>query len=113
MTIVHAVQGKTILVALRGELDLKTADPLREALDALVDRYSDKHLTIDLTDVEFIDSSGLGVLLGRYRRLKPAGRHLSLTGVRPAVRSVLELAGLDAIISITDAPKGRSESITP
>jgi stage II sporulation protein AA (anti-sigma F factor antagonist) len=79
MTIMHSIHGNRILVAVNGDLDLTTAPPLREALDGLLDRYPDKSLAMDLTDVDFVDSSGLGVILGRYRRMN--GRILSLTGV--------------------------------
>jgi stage II sporulation protein AA (anti-sigma F factor antagonist) len=101
MTIVHTIQGSRILVAIHGDLDLPTAAPLREALDELLDRYRDKGLVLDLSEVNFIDSSGLGVILGRYKRM--TGRPLSLIGVRPNVRAVLELAGITAIIPVADA----------
>ncbi|OLZ12314.1 STAS domain-containing protein [Sulfobacillus thermosulfidooxidans] len=103
MTIVHTIQGNRILVAIHGDLDLTTAAPLREALDELLDRYREKALVLDLSEVEFIDSSGLGVILGRYRRM--GNRPLSLVGVKPSVKAVLELAGITAIISVTEAFK--------
>ncbi len=100
MTIVHSIQGSRILVAVKGDLDLTTAAPLREALDELLDRYADKSLTLDLSDVDFVDSSGLGVILGRYRRM--GKRILALTGVRPGVKAVLELAGITTILPVAD-----------
>jgi stage II sporulation protein AA (anti-sigma F factor antagonist) len=113
MTIVHTVQGSLVRVALKGDLDLKTADPLRDALDKLMDRYRDRNLVLDLSEVGFVDSSGLGVILGRYRRLKEQGRAIALTGVRPQVRSVLELAGVESIINITDAIRSWPETAAP
>lgn len=112
MTIMHTIQGRHVRVAVKGDLDLKTAEPLRDALDKLVDRYRDKNLVLDLTEVEFVDSSGLGVILGRYRRLSSQGRQISLTGVKPSVRAVLELAGVDSIISIGGDPV-RGQTATP
>lgn len=108
MTIVHAVQGNAIRVSLRGDLDLKTAGPLREALDKLADRYRDKNLILDLGEVSFVDSSGLGVILGRYRRLAQDTRTISLVGVKPGVRAVLELAGIDSIMSVSDDTRPRA-----
>lgn len=113
MTIVHTVQGGHVRVAVKGDMDLKTADPLREALDKLLDRYRDRNLLLDLSEVGFVDSSGLGVILGRYRRLSAQGRTIALTGVRPHVRSVLELAGIDSIMSITESFRGRPEATAP
>lgn len=103
MTIVHSAQGSRIVVAINGDLDMKTAGPLREALDQLIDRYRDKHLVIDLAEVDFIDSSGLGVLLGRYKKLAAEDRSLSLVGVRPSVKAVLALTGMLAIIPVAES----------
>lgn len=108
MTIVHALKADRIVVGIKGDLDLKTSTPLREALEQLIMRYPDRHLLLDLSEVEFVDSSGLGVILGRYRRLQETGRTLSLVGVRSSVRAVLELAGIDSIISVTDAVRGEA-----
>jgi stage II sporulation protein AA (anti-sigma F factor antagonist) len=113
MTIVHTVQGSLVRVAVKGDLDLKTAGPLRDALDKLMDRYRDRNLVLDLSEVGFVDSSGLGVILGRYRRLEEQGRAIALTGVRPQVRSVLELAGVESIINITDAIRSWPETAAP
>ncbi len=100
MTIVHLPEPTRVRVAITGDLDLTTADSLRERLDDLIVRYPDKDLILDLKDVPFIDSSGLGVILGRYRRLQDRGRRMGLIGVRANVRSVLEVAGVSRIISV-------------
>lgn len=113
MTIVHTIQGPSIRVAIHGDLDLKTADPLRDALDKLIDRYRDKTLVLDLSEVDFVDSSGLGVILGRYRRLSTSSRTIALVGVKPSVRAVLELAGIDSIMSVSDSTKSRPEAAAP
>ncbi|MCY0877639.1 MAG: anti-sigma factor antagonist [Firmicutes bacterium] len=113
MTIIHSVHRQSVHVRIKGDLDLKTADALRESLDQLIDRYRDKDLVLDLEDVAFMDSSGLGVILGRYRRLAQQGRRLRLEGVRPAVKVVLELAGIDSIMSISDSADGRPTAPQP
>jgi stage II sporulation protein AA (anti-sigma F factor antagonist) len=100
MTIVHLPEPTRVRVAITGDLDLTTADSLRERLDDLIVRYPDKDLILDLKDVPFIDSSGLGVILGRYRRLQDRGRRMGLIGVRANVRSVLDVAGVSRIISV-------------
>lgn len=99
------VDARQVVVALQGEFDLTTADSLREALDALLDRYPGRDLVIDMSRVEFLDSSGLGVLLGRYRRLEALGRRLRLVGVRPAVKAVLQIAGMTRLAAVEDVPE--------
>jgi stage II sporulation protein AA (anti-sigma F factor antagonist) len=99
------VEARQIVVALQGELDLTTADSLRDALDTLLDRYPGRDLVVDMSRVDFLDSSGLGVLLGRYRRLEAAGRKLRLVGVRPAVKAVLRIAGVTRLAVVEDVPE--------
>lgn len=109
MTVVHSLHGGRVVVALKGDLDLTTAKPLRQTLDQLLDRYPGKDLVLDLAEVGFLDSSGLGVILGRYRRLQAEGRRLTLAGVKPGIRAVLDLAGICAIVPVVPAsPLGQS-----
>jgi len=100
MTIIHMLDGNRLLLGLNGDLDLTTADALAQALDDLLNRYPQDEVALDLGEVNFIDSSGLGVILGRYRRLSRQGRHLSLVAVRPGVRVVLEIAGIPSLIPV-------------
>ncbi|WP_003542572.1 anti-sigma F factor antagonist [Desulfotomaculum nigrificans] len=84
----------TLLVRLGGELDLGVADELRLALDKLLHEKKAKHLILNLSRVTFIDSSGLGVILGRYKRLVQQGGQIILVGAQPPVKRILELSGL-------------------
>ena len=78
----------------RGELDLSVADRFREILEENLAKNSVNHLVFNLSRVSFIDSSGLGVILGRYKKLAQQGGRVSLVGMRPPVRRVLVLSGL-------------------
>ncbi|MEW6621633.1 MAG: anti-sigma factor antagonist [Bacillota bacterium] len=96
------IYGDTILVKLLGELDLKVADDFRNQLETLLDNNPGKGMILDFYNVGFIDSSGLGVLLGRYKRLKTEGRNLSIIEVQPQVKRILELSGLVNLIPVND-----------
>lgn len=88
------IEGQTLLVYLKGDLDLNVADKLREELDKKIEETNALNLLLDLSKVTFIDSSGLGVILGRYKRISNSGGKVILTGARPHVRNVLALSGL-------------------
>lgn len=100
MTISYRVEPGQLTVTLVRDLDISTAADTRAALDALLDRYPDRDVVLDLEAVHFVDSSGLGVLLGRYRRVAGAGRTIRLVGVHPAVSAVLTVAGVRQIMSV-------------
>lgn len=77
---------------LGGELDADGAARLRALLGERVD--TDRDLTIDLADLQFIDSSGLGVLVGALKRFEAAGHRLALRSPTPSLMRVLEMTGL-------------------
>lgn len=87
-------QQNTLLVRLGGDLDLAIADKLRVALDNQLTQKPVKNLILNLARVTFVDSSGLGVILGRYKRLIQTGGKVFLVGAQPQVRRVLELSGI-------------------
>ena len=87
-------QQDTLLVRLGGDLDLGVADKLRKALDNQLVEKRIKYLILYLSRVTFIDSSGLGVLLGRYKRLLHSGGKVILVGAQPQVKRILELSGI-------------------
>ena len=96
-----AREGRDTVVRPHGEMDVRMVPGLRRALDeALKAQAGD--LVVDLADVTFVDSSGLGALLGCYRRL-PAGRRMVLRAPRPHVRSLLQLAGVPSLMRVEDA----------
>jgi len=84
----------TLFVRPRGELDIGVTDVFRKALEENLAKNSVNHLVFNLSQVSFIDSSGLGVILGRYKRLQQQGGRVSLVGVQPQVRRILVLSGL-------------------
>jgi len=96
------VLDESLFVKITGELDLKVADKLRTDLDRLIDENPGKELVLDFSNVNFIDSSGLGVLLGRYKKTCSTGTKIYIEDVQPQVKRVLELSGIARLINITD-----------
>ncbi len=100
MKIEQEVRGRSLIIRLGGELDVKSAPEFREATEAALDRHSSNHLILNLENVSFVDSSGLGAILGRYRRLQQGGGRMSLVAPAPNVRRVMELSGLFKIMPV-------------
>jgi len=86
-----------------GDIDLFTAPQLRHAVNELIDAGSRK-LVVDLTKVGFLDSTGLGVLVGALKRLRDSGGDLVLAAPQRPVRRVLSVTGLDKVFTIHTDP---------
>jgi len=85
---------------LEGDLDLHTVNGIRAQVDAALENTGTRTLLMDLSRVPFMDSSGLGFILGRYRSLREKGGRVILVAPRAQVRRVLALAGVDGIMEI-------------
>ena len=88
------VKNNSLVVRLGGELDLKIINYLRDTLEEALDKNTVKHIILNMNSVTFIDSSALGVILGRYKRVTQNGGKVCLVGIRPMVKRILELSGL-------------------
>jgi stage II sporulation protein AA (anti-sigma F factor antagonist) len=86
----------TLMARIRGEIDLATADELREIIDGRLKNKGYKAVILDLSGVSFIDSSGLG----RYKKIKGQGGMLYIVGARSSVSRLLEVSGITKLIPV-------------
>lgn len=87
------------VVVLSGEVDIYTAPRFKECMVELLDSGIEK-LVVDFTNVTFIDSTALGVLIGGLRRVHDVGGSMSLVVTTSAVERVLSITGLDHVFAI-------------
>ncbi|MBI2914928.1 MAG: anti-sigma F factor antagonist [Firmicutes bacterium] len=93
--------GDNLVARLRGELDLAAAPEFRGQVSRELENPSVRNLVLVLGSVSFVDSSGLGAILGRYKQVSQRGGRVVLVGMQPQVRKVFELAGLFKIVEET------------
>lgn len=86
---------------IEGEVDVYTSPALRDELYRLIDAGA-KRVVIDLADMDFIDSSGLGVFVGALKRIRERSGDLELRAMQPSTRKVLEITGLTQVFTISD-----------
>ncbi len=98
----HVRKKDVLLVRLTGELDQCSASGIRRDLDQMLLDPRVRHLVIDLKDMPFMDSSGLGVILGRYRMMQERGGTVSLMHLSPQVKRVYDLSGMARIIPVVE-----------
>ena len=90
----------TLLVRIKGEMDMVVAERLRREIDQKIDSGRIGNLVINLEGVTFIDSSGLGVLIGRYKKVVSTGGKMYIVGARPSVRKILMFSGINKLVSM-------------
>lgn len=90
------------VLAVQGEVDVYTAPQFREQLIQLVDQGQRK-IVVDLEGVEFLDSSGLGVLVGGLKRVRTHDGDLTLVCPQRRLLKLLEITGLTTVFSIYDS----------
>ena len=89
-----------LVVRLTGELDHHTAEKVRNRIDEKLMSGSYVNLVFNLSGLTFMDSSGLGVLLGRYKRVSQLGGNMILCCVNPSISRLMELSGLFKILPL-------------
>jgi anti-sigma B factor antagonist len=95
-------RGRYTVLSVRGEVDVYTAPRLRERLIELVSQGSHQ-VVVDLEGVDFLDSTGLGVLVGGLKRLRSHDGDMILVCTQPRILKVFEITGLTKVFSIHDS----------
>ena len=94
-------RGPSCLVAkMSGELDLSSAAAFKERVDRELRATGLPNLILNLRNLDFVDSTGLGAILGRMRQITSGGGRMVLASVPPRVMSMLEMAGLASLMPI-------------
>ena len=98
MDMIFDIKGSVMVAELFGELDHHAAQTVRGDIDAAMETYGVRDLVFDFTKVTFMDSAGIGVILGRYRKLTETGGRVAITGCSQAVRGILNMAGVFSVV---------------
>ncbi len=96
-------QGDHTVISVAGEIDLYTAPRLQSELMSALGR-NPARLIVDMSAVDFCDSTGINVLLAAHRQARERGGELQLAGPGSATRKVLQVTGLEAVFSVTEVP---------
>ena len=104
--------GTTVTVYIRGEIDHHTAVSIRNGIDGMLFEKRPEKLILDLSGVSFMDSSGLGLIMGRLSVMKSLGGEMVLQQPSRETESMLRLAGMERLLSIVYSEEGAPEKQT-
>jgi anti-sigma B factor antagonist len=99
LDLAESERGDYVVVSVGGEIDVYTAPTLRQKLNEVLDRGTG-NLCIDLGNVQFLDSTGLGVLVGAMKRINSREGQLVIVCDRPHILKVFEITGLSQVFEI-------------
>ena len=94
--------GDRVIVRLAGELDHYCAQSVRRDLDKMISDHTIRWLILDFTTLQFMDSSGIGVILGRYRQMRDRGGQVGVIHMTPHIQRIFHMSGLDRVIRQLD-----------
>ena len=100
MAVTIISKGETITACLDGEIDHHTAADMRAEIDKAVGEQSPTLLVLDFKNVSFMDSSGIGLVMGRYRLLQKTGATLNLVNLPENIFKIMKLAGIERLASL-------------
>ncbi|MCI5970853.1 MAG: anti-sigma F factor antagonist [Oscillospiraceae bacterium] len=106
MQIIFQTKEKTLIVKLIGELDHHVAGGVKERIDKKITSGAIKNLIFDFSALSFMDSSGIGVVIGRYKLIKSLGGSTVIVSNAKSIDRLLNIAGIKKIISVENDIEG-------
>lgn len=103
LSITMETKQDVLVVRLRGELDHHTADELRNQVDEVLKNPQIRHLVLSLAELSFMDSSGIGVILGRYKQIAARSGEMVVCSINPTIYRIFEMSGLFKIIKFRES----------
>ncbi|MFD3447891.1 anti-sigma F factor antagonist [Microbacteriaceae bacterium 4G12] len=97
------VKHDILCIRLEGELDHHTAEELRTKITSMLEKNELHHIVLNLEHLTFMDSSGLGVILGRYKHIKSLGGEMVVCAISASVKRLFEISGLFKIIRLEES----------
>ena len=99
----YSLNNKNLLVKFEmTELDHHVSRAIREEIDEILMTKSVKNIIFDFKNINFMDSSGIGVIIGRYKKISNEGGRVSVINISSRVKKIFDLSGLNKIIGIYD-----------
>lgn len=102
MECTYIPKDKVLTLKVTEEIDEHTTEKLRRKVDNEITRFLPRKVIFDFSNVNFMDSAGIGMLLGRYKVVKMLGGSLEVININRQVKKLFEMSGILKIIPITD-----------
>lgn len=98
MNIKTKLNNNILYILLQGELDEYSAGYTREYLNNAFSKFSFDDVVLDMSELEFMDSTGIGVLIGRYKNLKNKSKRVFISNASPTIEKIINMSGIYEIM---------------
>lgn len=92
------LEGDRMIIRVGEDLDHHITKELRENIDTMIDKGIVKNIAFDFSTTGFMDSAGIGLIMGRYKKIEPLGGSISIVGTNPAIERIIRISGIHKII---------------
>lgn len=103
MNSVFLDRDKTLLVEITEEIDHHTTEKLRRKIDDDITRYMPRKVIFDFNKVSFMDSAGIGMIIGRYKMVNMIGGTVQMKNVKKSIKKIFQMSGVEKLIPIIDS----------
>jgi stage II sporulation protein AA (anti-sigma F factor antagonist) len=103
--------NKNLIIKLDGELDHHSSEEIRDEIDREIDQYGVKNIIFDLSGMNFMDSSGIGVVIGRYKKVSKMGGEVAVVNINSRVERIFKMSGLFNIVKKFESKKQAVDSL--
>lgn len=107
----YEISQRCLIIRLNDELDHHNAVIIREQADKLIERNHIKHIIFDFSGTDFMDSAGIGVIMGRYKKIIFIGGKIAVANVGSSIDRIIRLSGLYKILEKYDSVEDALQSL--
>ncbi len=100
MQVKFSSKGTTLVIGIIGELDHHSAEYIRSKMDSEMMKSTTKNILFDFAKVGFMDSSGIGVIMGRYKNIQKLGGRAGIVNPNEQIRKIFEMSGIFRIMPL-------------
>ncbi len=111
MKIKHFIEEKMLVIEITEELDHHESEKIRRRVDYEIQRFLPKRVVFDFDRVVFMDSAGIGLVIGRYKSVLEYGGKLEMINVKEKLRKIFEMSGILKIVPIIDSSEFIKETV--
>jgi stage II sporulation protein AA (anti-sigma F factor antagonist) len=94
---IYMVSGSSLIISMNAELDHHLADEMRDVIDTVIEERGVRHIIFDFSRIGFMDSSGIGLIMGRYKKIYETGT-ISIAGANESIQRILLISGLHKLV---------------